>query len=147
MELQPLQDPLAPGPGARGARSDIVEVGAVSGAAVAAAAVAAPSNGCGDVIVAQDTTMQLPQLAELRNASLIQVSTPQTVTPTKKGKGRGLGWLDDELVALCKAELIAGSDPIAGAGMKQAMYFRRLKAEFVKMKPVEASSLEGMGCS
>ena len=65
----------------------------------------------------------------------------------RKARGKGLSWNSEELVALCKAEVEVGGSALYGAGMKQAVYWRRLQAAFIRAKPDGACVLHGTGCS
>jgi hypothetical protein len=49
----------------------------------------------------------------------------------KRGQGKGLGWSDDGNVALCRAVAGVSQDTVRGAGMRQAQYPRRIRAEFI----------------
>jgi hypothetical protein len=57
----------------------------------------------------------------------------------QRGKGKDLGWSNDVNLALCRAAAGVSTDAVRGAGMKQALYARRIRAEFKRdpLRPAE----------
>jgi hypothetical protein len=51
---------------------------------------------------------------------------------SQKRAGKGVSWSEDEVMALCHAAHIVGSDPVRGANMKKEDYANAIKAEFLR---------------
>jgi hypothetical protein len=63
----------------------------------------------------------------------------------QKGRGKGLGWSDDENLALCRAAAFVSQDSIMGASMRQVQYARRIRGAFIKdlLRPADSCSQDG----
>jgi hypothetical protein len=53
--------------------------------------------------------------------SSLGMETPDSAE-AQRGRGKGLGWSDDENLALCRAAAGVSQDTVRGAGMRQAQY-------------------------
>jgi hypothetical protein len=67
----------------------------------------------------------------------------------QKRRDKGLGWSDDENLALCLAAAFVSQDSIMGASMRQVQYARRIRGAFIKnlLRPADACSQDGTGCA
>jgi hypothetical protein len=65
--------------------------------------------------------------------------TPDS-SEAQRGRGRDLGWSDDENLALCCTAGGVSQDTVRSAGMRQAQYARRIRAEFIRdpLRPAKA---------
>jgi hypothetical protein len=74
------------------------------------------------------------------------METPDSAE-AQRGRGKGLGWSDDENLALCRAAAGVSQDTVRGAGMRQAQYARRIRAEFIRdtLRPVKTCPQDGTG--
>jgi hypothetical protein len=70
-------------------------------------------------------------------------SSPGMETPdlaeAQRGQGKGLGWPDDVNIALSRVAAGVFKDTVGGTGMRQALYARRIRAEFIgdPLRPAE----------
>jgi hypothetical protein len=108
---------------------------ALRGPAVRAPAVRAPALRA-HKIETQGTTFR----------SSLGMETPDSAE-AQRGRGKGLGWCDLENLALCRAAAGVSQDTVRGAGMRQAQYARRIRAELIRdpLRPVKACTQDGTG--
>jgi hypothetical protein len=59
----------------------------------------------------------------------------------------GLGWSDDENLALRRAAAGVSQNTVRGASMRQAQYTRRIRAQFIRspLRPADACTQDGTG--
>jgi hypothetical protein len=118
--LAPHVAPALRGPARRG---PALRAPAVRGPAVRAPALRAHK------IETQGTTFR----------SSLGMETPDSAE-AQKGPGKGLGWSDAGNLALCRVAGGISQDTVRGAGMRQAQYARRIRAEFIRgpLRPAKA---------
>jgi hypothetical protein len=65
----------------------------------------------------------------------------------KRGRGKGLGWSDDENLEICRAAAGVSQNTILGASVRQALYGRRIRAEFITdtLRPAEVYTQDATG--
>jgi hypothetical protein len=130
--LAPRVAPALRGPARRGPalRAPAVRAPAVRAPAVRAPALRAPALRA-HKIETQGTTFR----------SSLGMQTPDSAE-AQKGPGKGLGWSDAGNLALCRAAGGISQDTVRGAGMRQAQYARRIRAEFIRgpLRPAKAGT-------
>jgi hypothetical protein len=61
---------------------------------------------------------------------------PPDVTPVRAtSAGRGLGWTDEESLALTRAAVAVSTTPTVGANMSSTVYARRILGAFARLAP------------
>jgi hypothetical protein len=127
-----LHGPALRGPALRGpaVRSLAVRSPAVRSLAVRAPAVCNPAVRAPAV---RSLALRAPKIETQGTTSRSSFGMEtQDSAEAQKRRGKGLGWSDDENLALCRAAAGVSQDTVRGAGMRQAQYARRIMAEFIR---------------